>query len=252
MISCVICQIGSRGESQQPSSNVHFCITHFMTTLKRKGPKATASWTRTKTIKEACVCPCACKSSLVALCCPQSWLNCKPLGLLFSLFGKTCIVSFAILFGQIIFTPKFTLLFLFCIILLLDSLKIHCKNAYASCVYRWMNYEWTSLGLNIWSNTLCFDTKSMPLVLPKSKFCFIFCTTLHGNFLICLLLLSIMLLIPVPYQNNECNCAVFVCRYAYNLYIMRHLQFTCDDYIEKPRFNTLITRLDKGLGFPVC
>jgi Ulp1 family protease len=37
-----------RCASQQPSSNNHFCTTHFMNTLKREVPVATASWTRTK------------------------------------------------------------------------------------------------------------------------------------------------------------------------------------------------------------
>ncbi len=168
-------------------------------------------------------------------CCQSCWLNCKPLGLWFSIYGRTCILSFTTLFGQIIFTPKFTLPFLFCSILFLDSLKMHCKNAYACCVYSWLNYEWTSLGLNIGSNNLCFDATSMPLVLLKSRFCFIFLVQHYmENFLMCLLLLSIMLLILVPYQKNEFDCAVFVCRYANNLYIMRHLQFSWDDYIKKP------------------
>ncbi len=33
----------------------------------------------------------------------------------------------------------------------------------------------------------------------------------------------------------------FFCRYAYNLYMMRHLQFTWDDFSERPQFSTLIT-----------
>ncbi len=40
----------SRGESQQPSSNVHFFTSQFMTTLKEKGPRAVASWTGKKHI----------------------------------------------------------------------------------------------------------------------------------------------------------------------------------------------------------
>ncbi len=104
---------------------------------------------------------------------PSDW-NCKPLGLWFSIYRRTRIVSFATLFEQFFFTPKFTIPFLFCSILFLDLLKMHCKNANASCVYSWLNYEWTSLGLNIGSNNLCFDAKSMLLVSPKGRFCFIF------------------------------------------------------------------------------
>jgi len=49
-------------------------------------------------------------------------------------------------------------------------------------------------------------------------------------------------LIPVPYQDNGCDCGVFVCRYAYNLYMMRHQKFTKRDYKERPPFTSKITR----------
>jgi len=68
----------------------------------------------------------------------------------------------------------------------------------------------------------------------------IFYTTLTRDSASYLCLLSIMPLITVPYQNNRYDCAVFVCRYAYSLYVMRNLRFTLEDYNESPRFNTLI------------
>lgn len=40
----------SRQESHNPNSDVHFFTTHFMTTLKKDGPKAVASWTVKKNI----------------------------------------------------------------------------------------------------------------------------------------------------------------------------------------------------------
>jgi len=41
---------------------------------------------------------------------------------------------------------------------------------------------------------------------------------------------SIPLINPVvPQQKNTCDCGVFVCRYAYNLYVMRHTTFTQND-----------------------
>jgi hypothetical protein len=62
------------------------------------------------------------------------------------------------------------------------------------------------------------------------------------NFLIVSFLLSIMSLVPVPYQDNGCDCGIFVCRYAYNLYMMRHKRFTWDSYWnERPSFASLIT-----------
>jgi hypothetical protein len=51
-----------------------------------------------------------------------------------------------------------------------------------------------------------------------------------------------MSLVSVPYQDNGCDCGVFVCRYAYSLYTMRHQRFTRDDYDEKQPFLSLITR----------
>ena len=45
---------------------------------------------------------------------------------------------------------------------------------------------------------------------------------------------------PVPYQENEGDGGVFVCRYAYNLYTMRHLKFTWVDIME--HFKSMITR----------
>ena len=45
--------------------------------------------------------------------------------------------------------------------------------------------------------------------------------------------------VSVPYQENGCDCGVFVCRYAYNLYTMRNEKFTRTDIQDK--FKHLIT-----------
>ncbi len=45
----------------------------------------------------------------------------------------------------------------------------------------------------------------------------------------------------VPYQDNGCDCGVFVCRYAYGLFVMRHLDFTFGGMNEHPPFKMLIT-----------
>ena len=47
---------------------------------------------------------------------------------------------------------------------------------------------------------------------------------------------------PVPYQENGCDCGVFVCRYAYSLFVMNKskCKFTWEDYAE--RFLNMITR----------
>ena len=57
-------------------------------------------------------------------------------------------------------------------------------------------------------------------------------------------LLSMSSLIPVPCQRNGYDCGVYVCRYAYGLYVMKHLLFTWCDYTKDPPFNTLITGSD--------
>ena len=49
-------------------------------------------------------------------------------------------------------------------------------------------------------------------------------------------------LTAVPYQENGCDCGVFVCRYAYNLYTMRHQKFTLLGMRETPQFLFRITR----------
>ena len=33
----------------------------------------------------------------------------------------------------------------------------------------------------------------------------------------------------MPQQNNTCDCGVYVCRYAYNMYLMRNRTFTKSD-----------------------
>ena len=48
----------------------------------------------------------------------------------------------------------------------------------------------------------------------------------------------------VPRQENCCDCGIFVCRYAYNLYIMRNQTFSYSGVCEQ--FNGLIT---KGRAF---
>lgn len=53
-------------------------------------------------------------------------------------------------------------------------------------------------------------------------------------------------LTSVPYQDNGCDCGVFVCRYAYSLFVMRGSDFTLGDMDERPTFNSLITR---GVAF---
>lgn len=43
----------------------------------------------------------------------------------------------------------------------------------------------------------------------------------------------------VPYQTNSCDCGVFVCRYAYGLYLLRNQTFTFED--QNDNFRKAIT-----------
>jgi hypothetical protein len=113
---------------------------------------------------------------------------------------------------------------------------MHDKNGNANQIFKWLNYEWKRHNVN------CpFSCDSMPLVSPKSEYCLSFLlhnikTAGHSS------LLSISSLIPVPCQRNGYDCGVYVCRYAYGLYVTTHLLFTWCDYTEDPPFNILITK----------
>ena len=74
---------------------------------------------------------------------------------------------------------------------------MHQKQRIASDIYKWLNFEWKRLKkgkVNGYSSRV-FGTQTMPLLTPK-----------------------------IPYQDNGCDCGVFVCRYAYNLFQM------CNNY----------------------
>ena len=53
-----------------------------------------------------------------------------------------------------------------------------------------------------------------------------------------------MSLVPVPYQDNGCDCGVFVCRYAYNLYMI-----AWDDFNDA--VDTVISSQDYDPGCPL-
>jgi len=97
-------------------------------------------------------------------------------------------------------------------ILFLDSLRMHNKNTYARHIRDWLNCEWKRLGKGkVGDRSAPFTKEGMTLTSPK-----------------------------IPYQENGCDCGVFVCRYAYNLFMMRHQKFTWKDICGS--FNSLITR----------
>ena len=121
---------------------------------------------------------------------------------------------------------------------------MHSKNMYAKHTRKWLNFEWKRLGKGkVGGNIEPFYPNSMPSLSPKSKAFYLFAVILFT----CLISSDLYLpFILVPYQANDCDGGVFVCRYAYNLFLMRHLKFTWEDITEKPPFKTLIT---KGSAF---
>jgi hypothetical protein len=102
---------------------------------------------------------------------------------------------------------------------------------------QWLNFEWNrSMNDEAGFEKNPFTENKMALVAPRGE-CVCLC--------LCLVRLirpvnqiSLQLLL-VPYQDNGCDCGVFVCRYAYNLYLMRNQIFSFADI--EDHFKTLIT-----------
>ena len=102
----------------------------------------------------------------------------------------------------------------------MDSLgDYHKKSLIARPVRKWLNKEWMARGKGPLESALnrpnLFDVGSMPLFNPR-----------------------------VPTQENGCDCGVFMCRYAYSLYVTRHLPFTKNDIVDKCR-----SRITKNPAF---
>jgi hypothetical protein len=86
---------------------------------------------------------------------------------------------------------------------------MHRKNKVARSIYQWLNYEWKRLkkrGVGDSNSKQPFTPKLMPLLTPN-----------------------------IPYQDNGCDCGVFVCRYAYNLFQMRSNCFSQFDIVDDCR-----------------
>lgn len=84
-------------------------------------------------------------------------------------------------------------------ILFFDSLKMHSRNTIAKNIRGWLNAEWTRLKSGC-STEKPFNPKAMRLFSPE-----------------------------VPCQQNDFDCGVFVCRYAYGVFRIRSLKFSYKD-----------------------
>ncbi|KAL7578136.1 hypothetical protein ACA910_012582 [Epithemia clementina (nom. ined.)] len=102
-------------------------------------------------------------------------------------------------------------------LLFFDSLKAHSKFQVAKKILAWLNAEWKRIN---GVEDEPFTSKSMAVYAPK-----------------------------VPYQENGWDCGVYVCRYAYALYNLRHRTFSVEEcqvgLTKVPPFSTLITENEK-------
>jgi Ulp1 protease family, C-terminal catalytic domain len=105
--------------------------------------------------------------------------------------------------------------------ILLDSLKAHKKKKVSQQVRRWLNSEWRRI--NCVKEEPFADENHFPLLDPKSEsYHFCFYSAVYAGINADLLPCAIP---TVPYQNNSCDCGVFVCRYAYSVYALRGRDF---------------------------
>ena len=119
--------------------------------------------------------------------------------------------------------------FLFSSILFLDSLRFHNPAIYAEHVREWLNFEWKRLDKGeVDGEVQPYHEDTMILLSPQSELSWPQLCAL----LICILAHDFLFrpcFTPVPYQLNGCDCGVFICRYAYALFVMRHEKFTWED-----------------------
>jgi hypothetical protein len=103
---------------------------------------------------------------------------------------------------------------------------------------QWLNFEWNrSMKKSEGYINNPFTKAQMELVTPKGKS--VELVTICYNTATFVNSLMLNLFGKVPYQENGCDCGVFVCRYAYNLYIMRDQVFSY--FGLKKSFKDLVT-----------
>ena len=154
----------SRDESQLPSSDVHFFTSHFMTTLKGKGPEDVVSWTEKKDI------------------------NIFEKKLIFIPVNADLHWSLLVVVnpGMIanVYNDDFSETGEHSFILHLDSLKMHNTNVYAKHIRRWLNFEHRRLGREEVGGKIDPFDENIPVISPKSTYFnsiyFIF-TTMGSN-----------------------------------------------------------------------
>eukprot|EP00546_Thalassionema_frauenfeldii_P001232 CAMPEP_0178932684 /NCGR_PEP_ID=MMETSP0786-20121207/22774_1 /TAXON_ID=186022 /ORGANISM="Thalassionema frauenfeldii, Strain CCMP 1798" /LENGTH=1112 /DNA_ID=CAMNT_0020610043 /DNA_START=136 /DNA_END=3472 /DNA_ORIENTATION=+ len=87
-------------------------------------------------------------------------------------------------------------------ILFLDSLKAHKKTTVAKHIRKWLNSEWKRLKDETKDNL--YTPKTMRVFSPR-----------------------------IPYQDNSWDCGVFVCRYAFAIFMNRGVEVIADDVVDQ-------------------
>jgi Ulp1 family protease len=107
-------------------------------------------------------------------------------------------------------------------IIFLDSLNVKPKAQVAKNVIAWLNAEWKRLGKSDDPALAPFNS-NMKVFAPKSKHS-------HSTRLIIdvspFVRVANTCYLSVPYQDNSWDCGVFVCRYAYAVYLLRERSFS--------------------------
>eukprot|EP01082_Thalassiosira_pseudonana_P009089 g8088.t1.2.5e17418a g8088 g8088.t1 contig27:163628-167782(+) len=187
-------------------SDVHFFTSHFMSTLEEENdPSSVASWTKKKKIdifKK--------KLIFVPVNADLHWSLCVIVnpGLLYQPPAKSSEASDAMdvdtedetVSVELMDTEDEAEAKEGSCILFLDSLKMHRKDKVARIIRKWLDFEWKRKHGIEDPKQKFFISRDMQLLTPK-----------------------------IPYQENGCDCGVFVCRYAYGLYLMRRQLFTPED-----------------------
>ena len=210
-------------KEDRETSPLHIFSSHFYTTLSEDGTDAVESWTARKNIDIFSK-----RFIFIPINKNLHWSLCvvvNPAHILER--SKLSCESFS---EEEEKTP-------FSCILFLDSLKAHRKDVVARNVRNWLNAEWKRLR-RPQSKSRPFNRDTMEVLAPNSK-CF---GPIFRYFSVGLCAHDML----VPYQDNSWDCGVFVCRYAFALFMLRHKEITIGDYDNRsPPLRRVVTDQDE-------
>jgi hypothetical protein len=193
----------SRDSTDFFASDAHFFTSHFFSTLSKKGAKNVESWTARRNIDIF-------RKKLIFI----------PVNK--ALHWSLCVVVNPGAIGGRVdpYKPMPCMLFF-------DSLNMHSASATKKEVMKWLNQEWMRIHK---TEDKPFHNDTFYEYCPDGKLSYsaylIFAFD-HDKMNLTPLCLAVIFIVPL--QDNGSDCGVFVCRYAYALYRLRHLDFTYYD-----------------------